>query len=139
MTKDPKFCVPSDSATAVAKLMRREDVGSVPICADRQSRKLLGIVTDRDLALQIVGEQLDPAATTVHELMTRQPITCRPEDDLAEALEAMERHQLRRIPIVDESGKLAGIISQADVATRLSQTEVTAEVVEMISRPPVIA
>lgn len=139
MTRDPKFCVPDDSATVIAKLMREENIGSVPICEDRQSRKLLGIVTDRDLALQVVALQLNAATTTVHELMTLQPITCGPEDDLMEALDAMEGFQLRRIPIVKKGGELAGIISQADVATRLAQSNVIAEVVERISRPPIVS
>ena len=122
MTRDPRFCVPGDSASAIAKLMREEMFGSVPICENRQSRKLLGIVTDRDLALQVVGQQLNPATTAVYELMTLQPITCGPEDDLMEALDAMEGFQLRRIPIVKKGGELAGIISQADIATRLAQS-----------------
>jgi len=135
MTKDPICCLPSDTAARVAKLMKTEDIGSVPICEDRQSKKLVGIVTDRDLALQIVAESRDANSTKVRDIMTRQPVTCREDDDLQKALDAMEKNQVRRIPVVDNDGRLVGIIAQADVATRSDEPEKTAEVVEEISKP----
>jgi CBS domain-containing protein len=139
MTKDPACCVPTDSASRVAKIMKTEDVGSIPVCESRQSRKLVGIVTDRDLALLVVAEGRDANGTLVQDVMTRQPFTCLPEDDLQTALDAMQKHQVRRIPVVDRSGQLAGIIAQADIATRCEAPEKTAETIEEISKPSVRA
>jgi CBS domain-containing protein len=135
MTKDPACCVPSDSASRVGKIMKTEDVGSIPVCESRQSRKLVGIVTDRDLALLVVAEGRDANGTLVQDVMTRDPFYCSPEDDIEKALDAMERHQVRRVPVVDRRGQLMGIISQADIATRGESYQKTAEVVEEISKP----
>jgi CBS domain-containing protein len=135
MTKDPACCVPTDSASRAAKIMKTEDVGSTPVCESRQSRKLVGIVTDRDLALHVVAEGRDANNTLVQDVMTREPFACLGEDDLQRALDAMQKHQVRRIPVVDRSGQLVGIIAQADIATRSKAPEKTAETVEEISRP----
>jgi CBS domain-containing protein len=133
MTGDPVCCVPTDTVARIAKLMKTENIGSVPICEDRHGKKLLGIVTDRDLALQVVAENRD-ASTKVQDVMTREPLTCCADDDLQTALDAMEKHQVRRIPVVDDQRRLIGMISQADVAVRSDEPEKTAEVVEEISR-----
>ena len=134
MTKNPTVCVPSDTVADVAQIMKKENVGPVPIVGDRQSRKLVGMVTDRDLAIKVVAERRDAEATTVEEVMSRRVVTCRSEDDLQEALEAMSKNQLRRIPVVDDNGGIVGIIAQADVATRAHEPAKTAEVVEKISQ-----
>lgn len=115
--------------------MKTEDVGSAPVCEGRDSRKLVGIVTDRDLAIQVVAAGKDPNNVKVRDVMTRDPITCRADDDLQSAIDAMERRQIRRIPVVDESGQLVGIIAQADVATRSDEPAKTAELVEEVSQP----
>jgi CBS domain-containing protein len=134
MTKNPVCCLPNDMAAKVAQLMQGENIGSVPVIENEQTQKLVGIVTDRDLALQIVAEGLDAKSTKVEAVMTRKVVTCRAEDDMQKALDAMSEHQLRRIPIVDNDNKILGIISQADVATRVNQPEKTAEVVKDISQ-----
>jgi CBS domain-containing protein len=138
MTRDPACSVPEDSASRAAKIMKTEDVGSIPVCQDRTSRRLIGIVTDRDLVINVVAEGRDSTTTRLQDVMTRQPFTCHPEDDLQTAVEAMEKHQVRRIPIIDSEGKLVGIIAQADIATRSEQPETTAEVVEKISHPVMV-
>jgi len=134
MTGDPVCCVPTDTVARIAKLMKMENIGSVPICEDRHGKKLLGIVTDRDLALQVVAENRDASSTKAQDVMTRVPLTCRADDNLQTALDAMEKHQVRRIPVVDDDRRLIGMISQADVAVRSDQPEKIAEVVEEISR-----
>lgn len=134
MTGEPVCCVPTDTAARIAKLMKTENIGSVPICEDRHGKQLLGIVTDRDLALQVVAENHDACSAKVQDIMTREPLTCRADDDLQTALDAMEKHQVRRIPVVDDDHRLIGMISQADVAVRSDQPEKTAEVVEEISK-----
>jgi len=134
MTKNPVCCLPNDKVTK-AKLMKSERVGSIPIIENEQTKKLVGIVTDRDLALKIVAEGLDAKSTKVDAIMTRKVVTCRAEDDLQKALDAMAENQLRRIPIMDNDDKLVGIIAQADVATRVNQPEKTAAMVKEISQP----
>ncbi|HEY3041931.1 MAG TPA: CBS domain-containing protein [Pyrinomonadaceae bacterium] len=134
MTKDPTCCLPGDTVDQAAQLMKDEDVGSVPVIADHQTRRLLGIVTDRDLAVKVVAEARQIAAVTVEEIMTREPLTCHPNDDLQKAIDTMEKHRVRRIPVVDDNNQVIGIIAQADIAIRAHEPETTAEVVEEISR-----
>lgn len=133
MTVDPKCCLPSDSVIKAAQLMKSEDVGPIPIVTDKNSRKLTGIVTDRDLAIKIVAEGRDANSTSIEEIMSGDVITCKQDDDVDKVLQLMEDHQLRRIPVVDNSDCLLGIIAQADVATRLGSAGATAKVVEEIS------
>jgi len=117
-----------------AQLMKGENIGSIPVIENDQTKKLVGIVTDRDLALKVVAEGRDAKSMKVEAAMTRKVVTCRAEDDLQKALDAMSEHQLRRIPIVDNDNKILGIISQADVATRVNQPEKTGEMVRQISQ-----
>lgn len=134
MTENPSCCLPDDMATEAAKLMKSGNIGSVPVIENRQTRKLIGIVTDRDLALKIVAEGREARSTNVGAVMTGKVVTCRAEDDLQVALDAMAEHQLRRIPVVDNDNRILGIIAQADVATRANQPEKTAEMVKEISQ-----
>jgi CBS domain-containing protein len=134
MTKNPVCCLPSDPVSKVAQLMKSKDIGSVPVIENEQTKKLIGIVTDRDLALKIVGEGRDPKSTKAEEVITRKVVTCRAEDDLQRALDAMSEHKLRRIPVVDNNNGIVGIIAQADVATRVDQPEKTAAMVKGISQ-----
>ena len=134
MTKDPVCSLPNNTVKKVAQLMKRENIGSVPIVEDEQTRTLVGIVTDRDLALKIVAKGRDANTTKVEKVMTRQVVTCRSEDDVQKVLDVMAKNQLRRIPIVDDDNRIVGIIAQADVATRVNQPEKTATVVKEISQ-----
>jgi|SRR5947209_593219 len=135
MTGNPQYCLATDTATRVAKIMRIEDIGSVPVCASRGNRRLIGIVTDRDLALQVIAEGRDPSTTKVQDIMTREPHTCHVDEDVETAIQRMESNQVRRLPVIDNDGMLAGIIAQADIAIRCRTPEKTAEVVTEISRP----
>lgn len=134
MTKDPVCCLPSTSAAKVAELMMQNDTGLIPVVASLAEKKLLGVVTDRDLALTIVADACDAARTSVESVMSRPAIVCSPDDPYEHALETMEHHQLRRVPVVDRQGRVVGIISQSDIALRLHDRRQTAEVVEQISR-----
>ena len=134
MTKNPVCCLPNDMVAKVAKSMKRKNVGSIPVIDNEKTRKLVGIVTDRDLALKIVAKELDAKSTKVEAVMTRKVVTCSAEDDLQKALDAMSGHQLRRIPVVDKDNKILGIISQADVARRIDKPKKTAAMVKDISR-----
>ena len=135
MTRDLVYSSPDDMVSDVAQLMKKEDIGPVLIVRESpEGKRLVGIVTDRDLAIKVVGDGLDPQNTRVELVMTREVITCRAEEDVQHAMRAMAEYQLRRIPVVDTDGMLVGIISQADVATRLNEPETTAEVVREISK-----
>ena len=133
MTRDPECCLPSDSVMRAAQLMKSEDVGPIPIVDDRDGMKLAGIVTDRDLAIKVVAEARDPKTTQVEEVMSEGLVTCRENDDIRTVLQLMQDNQVRRIPVVDQSDHLVGIIAQADVATRLGSPVVAGKVVEEIS------
>jgi CBS domain-containing protein len=134
MTENPACCLPTDPASKAASLMKSENVGSIPVIESEQTRKLIGIVTDRDLAMQIVADGRDKT-TKVSDVMTTNVVTCLADEDVQNALDAMADYRLRRIPVVDVDGRIVGIISQADVATRVDQPEETAEVVKEISQP----
>ena len=134
MTKNPVCCQPDDMVVKVAQLMQSENIGSIPVIENEQTQKLVGIVTDRDLALKIVAKGQDAKSTKVEAVMTRKIVTSRAGDDLQMALDAMAEHQLRRIPIVDDDDKIVGIIAQADVATRVNLPEKTAAMVKEISQ-----
>lgn len=133
MTRNPVSARPEDTVASVARLMKENDIGPVPIVEDQKSKRLVGIVTDRDLALKVVAEGRDPQTTPVKQVMTTSIITCRGDDDIETALDAMSTQQLRRIPVVDDGNMLLGIIAQADIATRMNEPEKTAEVVKDIS------
>lgn len=134
MTKDVTCCVREDMVNTVAQSMKAQDVGAMPVVDSHEKHKLIGIVTDRDLALKVVAEGLDSRKTKVADVMSSKMVVCKTGDDWQLALDAMAKHQLRRIPVVDDQGKIVGIIAQADVATRSDKPEATAKVVEEISK-----
>ena len=134
MTKDLTCCLRDEMVSAVAKMMKQANIGSIPVIEDTQTMKILGIVTDRDLAVKVVAEGRDAKTTKVSAVMTHNVITCSPEDDLQVALDLMSKHQLRRLPVLDKEKNLVGIIAQADVAIRVNEPEETAAMVKGISR-----
>jgi CBS domain-containing protein len=129
MTVRPRTVKAGDSVVEAAKLMKGEDAGIAPIV---DGERLVGVVTDRDIAIRVVAEGRDPQATKVEEVGSQNVVTIDPQQELDEALRLMAQHQLRRLPVVEEDGKLVGIVSQADVA-RHADTSRTGEVVEEIS------
>ena len=133
MTKNPICALPNDTVVMVAQIMKERDIGPVPVVQDQTSRKLIGIVTDRDLTLNVIAMGRDPNLIPVRDVMTTAVITCREDDSIESALAAMSKHQLRRIPVVADGDTLVGIIAQADVATRMDEPEKTGEVVKDIS------
>ena len=134
MTVNPVCCLPNDKVSKAAELMKSENIGLIPVIENEQTKKMVGIVTDRDLALRILVEGRDANSTIVEVVMTRKVVTCRPDDDVQIALDAMAKHQLRRIPVVNKDNQILGIIAQADVATRINEPEKTAILMKEISR-----
>ena len=128
MTKNPRTVSPDQTIQDAAKIMRDEDTGVVPIT---DGDNLTGVITDRDIAIRAVADGRD-GQTTVSEIASQDVVTVDPQQDLDEALRLMAQHQVRRLPVVEEDGKLVGIVSQADVA-RHGDDARTGEVVEQIS------
>lgn len=133
MTREPACCQATDSIVRVAQLMKAEDVGAVPIVESTTGRKLVGMITDRDIVVKIVGNGTPVEKATVRDAMTTDIVTCGEDDDVNQAVSRMAERQIRRIPVVDRSGQLRGIIAQADIATRVHQDRTTGELVEAIS------
>jgi CBS domain-containing protein len=113
-----------------AKMMRDEDVGLAPIV---EGDRLVGTLTDRDIAIRVVAEGKDPQSTKVQDVASTDLVTVDPQQDLDEALRLMAQHQVRRLPVVEEDGRLVGVVAQADVAREANERQ-TGEVVEQISR-----
>jgi CBS domain-containing protein len=130
MTPNPRRVESNASVVEAAKIMRDEDVGIVPVV---EGDHLVGTVTDRDIAIRVVAEGRNPESTTVGEVASRELVTIDPQQDLDEALRLMARHQVRRLPVVEEDGKLVGVVAQADIAKHASD-EQTGDLVEDISK-----
>jgi CBS domain-containing protein len=130
MTENPSAIDADKPVAYAAKMMRDEDVGLAPIV---QGDRLVGTVTDRDIAIRVVAEGRDPESTTVREVASTDLVTIDPEQSLDEALRLMAQHQVRRLPVVEEDGRLVGVLAQADVA-RQGQDRETGQVVEQISQ-----
>ena len=130
MTEDPRSIGASASVVEAARLMREQHIGSLPVTEDE---RLVGMITDRDITTRVVAESAVPETTSVGDVYSRDLISVEPDRDLEEALRLMARHQVRRLPVV-ENGRLVGIVAQADIALREKETK-TGELVEAISEP----
>jgi CBS domain-containing protein len=130
MTDNPCSIDADKPVSYAAKMMRDEDVGLAPIV---EGQKLIGTLTDRDIAIRVVAEGKDPESTIVRDVATTNLVTVDPDQGLDEALRLMAKNQVRRLPVVEEDGKLAGVVAQADVARHASDQQ-TGEVVEEISK-----
>src|SRR5213592_1019757 len=129
MTERPRAVTREASVREAARLMDEEDIGSLPVV--EEGARLVGIVTDRDVAVRVVGRGLDPDATRVSEVASMDLVALTPEHDLDEALQLMAHEQVRRLPIVVRENELVGMLAQADIA-RASKEKSTGEVIEAI-------
>ena len=130
MTANPRTVGSSTSVLEAARLMKSEDVGSVPIVEDE---RLIGVVTDRDITIRVAAEGKDPQSTTVGEIASRDIVTVDPQQSIDEAARLMAQNQVRRLPVVEEDGKLVGIVAQADVAQE-GKDSLTGDLVQQISQ-----
>ncbi len=135
MTPDPACCLPQDSVDIAARLMRIQDVGMIPVVEGENVPKLVGVLTDRALAIMVVAPGREPRKTKVSEVMTRNVVTCNENDSLKEALDSMKSHQIRRIPVLSKGNGVVGVVSQSDIALRLQDSATTGDVVAEISKP----
>ena len=139
MTEHPACCTPESTAYEAARLMAECDCGVIPVVEDMQSMRLVGVVTDRDLAVRGLAQGRG-ADTTVRDLMSSDPYCCRPDDNVRDVERSMAERQVRRVPVVDETNRCVGIIAQADLARAASDGQGVSEqevarVVERISEP----
>lgn len=132
MTDRPRVVTPDTTVSEAAQLMRNDDIGSLPILDGEQ---LAGVVTDRDIVIRAIAEGKDPRGMPVREVASRELVTVRADEELSSALQLMASQQVRRLPVVDDDGRLVGILAQADVAVEAKEKAV-GEMVEEISKSP---
>jgi CBS domain-containing protein len=130
MSEDPRSIGTSASVVEAARLMREADVGSIPIT---EGDELVGMITDRDITTRVVADAADLETTSVGDICSRDVTSVEPDRDHEDAVELMARHQVRRLPVV-ENGRLIGLVAQADIALAGDETK-TGELVEAISEP----
>jgi CBS domain-containing protein len=129
MTPNPTTVEPTTTAQEAARIMKSEDVGALPIV---EGDKLVGMITDRDIAIRVVAEGRG-TDTLVGEIASKDVVTVDPQQSLEEAARLMAEHQVRRLPVVEEDGRLVGILAQADVA-QSGHDSLTGETVQQISQ-----
>lgn len=121
MTQTVECVKPDDTAKSVAERMKKLDIGSFPVC--ESDGRVVGMITDRDLTLRVLSEGKDPASTLVKSVMSKNVITCREDDRVEEAEETMKKNKIRRLPVVNDQGKLVGYFSIGKVARVTSEGE----------------
>jgi len=135
MAKDPRCVTPRTSIQEAARLMKTEDVGALPVIESESSRRLVGIITDRDITIRAVADGRDIGSVTVSDVMSKSATTAKANDNVDDVMKVMGREQVRRIPIVDDRDQLVGIVSQADVVLKAKSDSKSEHTVEKISEP----
>jgi CBS domain-containing protein len=136
MTRDPACCAPETSLREVAERMVEYDCGEIPI--RDASRKPIGTVTDRDIVCRLIAKGKNPLDLKAKDCMSSPVVTARPDMAVEEASRLMEQYQVRRLPVVDGSGAICGMVAQGDIA-RKGPRQMAIEVVEKVSEPNVMA
>jgi CBS domain-containing protein len=135
MSQDLAYCTPDTPLPAVAQMMVDRDCGAIPVVLDEDHRQVVGVVTDRDITIRIVAQGMNPAEKRARDCMSSPVVTVNLDASIEEACQALEEHQVRRMPVVDSSnGTCCGILAQADLA-RYAPSSETAEVVKRVSQP----
>jgi len=130
MTRDPEW-IGSDSPIALAaRQMRNRGIGYLPVC---DSGRLLGVLTDRDIVVRVVAENLDPAKTAVRAVMTADPVWCYDYEKLEEVVQLMEGWRIRRLPVLDGEHRLVGVLSVDDIARPVSRRDLAGELMEKVA------
>jgi CBS domain-containing protein len=133
MTEHPQAVTPSDPLSHAAALMRDGDLGFVPVVEDRETRRLVGVITDRDIAIRHVAAAHDEDCAIKQHMTANPLITVAPDAPTSDVHSLMVEHQVRRVAVVDSDGHLLGVIAQADVATKEGRDKETGQIVERIS------
>jgi CBS domain-containing protein len=132
MTHDVQCVCPEASLKEAAELMKSWDCGGVPVCAND---RLVGMITDRDIAIRAVAGGLDPNQTRVGACMTKGIVYCYQDEDVSEASRIMEEKQIRRLTVLNQQKRLVGIVSLGDIATRAGSKQLGGEILERVSEP----
>jgi CBS domain-containing protein len=133
-TQHPEAIAPEAEVMRAAQIMKRLDVGSLPVC---EGDVLIGLITDRDITIRSTAEGRDPRQTKVRDIMSPDPVCCYENQDIAECVELMERKQIRRLPVIDRGQRLVGIVSLGDLAIRSQNERLAGEVLNRVSAQPV--
>ena len=134
MTRNPVTISPDAPIIDATHLMQQHNIGFLPVVDGRQ---LIGTLTDRDIVVRCLARDLDPHSTPVYAAMTTGIITCQEDEDLEDAAEIMEEHQVRRLIVVDWKKRLAGVLSLGDLATHCEDESLPGEVVKYVSTKPI--
>ena len=132
MTRDPACCTPDCTLEEAARLMIEHDCGEIPVVESLENNRPLGVITDRDITCRSVGKGLNPLEMRVSECMSSPIISVSPDADMYDCYRLMEENQIRRLPVVDESGSCVGIVALADIAKKASKSD-TGEIVKDVS------
>jgi CBS domain-containing protein len=132
MTRQVEVISPDASLEEAARKMDELNVGPLPVC---EGGRLVGLVTDRDITVRATAAGKSPRSTTVREAMTTDVLYCFDDQDVREAARLMETQQIRRVPVLDHSHRLVGIVSLGDVATEARDDRLSGEVLERVSEP----
>ena len=132
MTRDIQDIPPEATLKQAAETMRSLDVGALPVC---ENNRVIGMLTDRDIAMRAVAEGYDPNEAHVRDAMTGELIYCYEDDTVENAAKLMEEKQIRRLPVMDRNQRLCGIVSLGDLATRTRDDRMSGEVLEQVSEP----
>ena len=135
MSKNPTCVTPDTTLADAARLMKNENIGIVPVVESTSSRRLVGVVTDRDIAIRAVAEGRDGVTTSVGHVMSANVRTTTVDKSVDDVMDLMGEEQVRRVPVVDDRGVLVGIISQADIVLNAKDNKRAEKTVEQISRP----
>jgi CBS domain-containing protein len=134
MTPKPACATPDMELSKVAKMMDDHKVGAIPVIETKDSLKVVGVVTDRDIATRAVAQGKNPLQMKAKDIMSTSVVTAKPDDDVQDVVQLMEKNMIRRIPVIDENGNICGMVAQADIALK-SSDRMTANVVQSISKP----
>jgi CBS domain-containing protein len=132
MTTNPACCTPENSVEEAAQMMVKHDCGEIPVVEGNDNAMLIGVITDRDITCRVVAAGKNPSQTRVRDAMSSPPVTVKGETSIEDCCRLLEKNQIRRVPVVDESGHCCGIVSQADIA-KAAPREQTAEVLKQVS------
>ena len=133
MTKNPRTVTPETDVREAAQIMKSENVGVVPVVESAGSKKLVGLLTDRDIAVRVVAE--GKSSARVQEIMSGSPRTVKADTSVDDVMDLMGKEQVRRVPVVDDRGDLVGIVAQADVVREAKDDKKAERTIEKISEP----
>lgn len=128
MTVDPVCCTENETPVQAATLMEQFDVGVIPITENQNSYKLVGLITDRDITMNVVARGKDPSLVPLSECMSSQLICCHPKDEVSDVIELMRKNQVRRIPVVNDDHCIEGMVSIADLVNKEDVNQLMSDV-----------